>query len=166
MKTPQTTKKTKKTKRTVATVAGTADAVATPFGRAITACTSCGKHTWASKLSDGVCAACQAEIETDHQDGEHDEALVPECPMCQAEAKQVEAKRAKVAQVKQAKQAKQQAMAPAVAVEMPSLTRPCACGCGTQVRRTFAQGHDSRLRSQLKAMAMANETVGANESEE
>lgn len=29
-------------------------------------------------------------------------------------------------------------------------TRPCVCGCGTLVRRWFAQGHDQRVRGMLQ----------------
>jgi len=28
---------------------------------------------------------------------------------------------------------------------------PCACGCGTQIARTFVRGHDSKLGKQLRA---------------
>ena len=37
-------------------------------------------------------------------------------------------------------------------------TSPCKCGCGTEVRRTFAQGHDqvflAHLRSEVSAGRM------------
>jgi hypothetical protein len=34
-------------------------------------------------------------------------------------------------------------------------TRPCACGCGTQVNRTFARGHDSLHAKNLRAAYVA-----------
>ena len=30
-------------------------------------------------------------------------------------------------------------------------TKPCECGCGEQVTRSFRPGHDSRLKSRLRA---------------
>src|SRR6476661_7368375 len=38
-------------------------------------------------------------------------------------------------------------------------THPCLCGCGTQVTRRFAQGHDARLHGVLVRAFRAGERV-------
>lgn len=35
------------------------------------------------------------------------------------------------------------------AVKASIKQNPCLCGCGTKVKRTFAQGHDARLKGLL-----------------
>ncbi len=47
-------------------------------------------------------------------------------------------------------------------------TSPCKCGCGTEVRRTFAQGHDqvflAHLRSEVSAGRMSSDEALAEAS--
>jgi len=46
-------------------------------------------------------------------------------------------------------------------VKLPEATRPCACGCGSLVRRTFLPGHDAKLKARLKREAMARRATAA-----
>lgn len=41
--------------------------------------------------------------------------------------------------------------APKKARAVKAAENPCGCGCGTKVRREFAQGHDSKAKSMVKA---------------
>lgn len=45
----------------------------------------------------------------------------------------------------------------------PATLNECGCGCGTLVKRTFAQGHDMKLRSALGKAYKAGEP-GAEEA--
>ena len=43
------------------------------------------------------------------------------------------------------------------AAQGPGTARTCQCGCGTEVRRMFAQGHDQILLARLRQQVAASE---------
>lgn len=66
-----------------------------------------------------------------------------------------EPKAAAVAPKKEAKVAQPKAV---------KATKPCECGCGTQVPRRFAPGHDGRLKGQLLRTLKAARLLGDKEA--